>query len=1377
MTHQSFPVLIGSLPRFQENKKVIQVGDKYIVEEHKKETNSKCYSFLRHHTTFFTYHFLYFLTASLIMSGFLAISSKGTSYTDCLFTAVSALTSTGLSCIDLTTSNFGTQFILVLSMILGCTCIVSIVPVIVRIIFIRRKFDQPVVRKTIDLNSLTPSPHEEDITSESHHKKNKNPYEHLRKQFANIPPSPVLTIHAPTEHLNSSQPSNPFLTNSQTTINSQTFTPFLTFDPRYANDPPVRRRARGGHPPQSPATQTPISFAIPTPLTPSDSPRRTPIAHHVFQRGMGSRQNSASAATLTPEASGALISAIQTVQRNASTLNPHHNFTTDLDPHHSEHELKNHSRHRKNVVASITNAGYVAPATSTDTEEKKEIPLYVFSLEYQAMKTIVKAMLLYVGLWIVVPTFLLSIYLVSVPSARDVVAQNMQTVWTRSASLSAGGSYGSILWFSFELTVAAFTSSGFVIDKTNMVMLNDKHHFFVTLLLSLVILAGGPGIFPIPFSLWIRFIRRVVRWKRQIRQKKAQRNNGLSNGNHDQDGGIDGEVIDEDLQSQASGERGQELVLSYVLHHSREIYTSLFGSVESIVLALAYLALVVLDSIALIFLTYPIPHDAGSVSSRVMGLICQGISDRSCGFAFVPMTELRSGGLALLCLTMLVSIYPFTLTLHATALPVSGEEIEREDRKEREEAVLADRVRRGDSELFSLNDRQSRHQRLTPHDRYPHTISGMPTPFSNPFWNEEEGTHEDRNRVYHRDRTSAASESFFDSPLSYTGAETTLVTRPPSFFGTPTSNMTPLPTTDHSHSNPHLEPTHHHGGYHQYLSPTAIHHHFEPSPRPNYVDSKRHHARAFYAARADERVRRGEAEFGRRGRVMPVIVPSETGSWDEAEQNRIRHAIQRHPTSTIIPAFTDSHAEHIQRHSFTSHSPFVADSTHTLPPDRSRSGALEIIPEESSSAVPREPEEAEHPTSLSSLFIPPPDELSQPAQPSTSSAPKVQPPVSSKPPRHPLPPSSFVATSTITPPPLPPSSSPHPDSRPSSPPSTLTLSPAPSPTFLSRHPVLLAIYRIFQDILAAQRDSPLLRDVVWVLVFWVVLVSIEQSRLDSTSDRLTSLHLLFELSSAYANVGLSVGAFPPLNTALSLSASLSVSARLVLALVMLLGKHREMPTTIDKSISVSSFDGAADEALKLLPWTDLREMKLTQAGRDRRRRKLSERKDAKRDGVDENEANNESGVAQVEAQVDQDPENQDDRQEEERTLDDGSAVNGSTESDSALFSQRGSDPSQTSPLSSFPSPLAFTAPITHTPMDSTFLISASDSSVSLSTQSSQANTPLPTAQPPHTPPESVGEHDGGQPATAINALFGLFVPPPDAQPTMAPTLPPEGDNT
>ncbi|KAK2945348.1 hypothetical protein BLNAU_11389 [Blattamonas nauphoetae] len=291
---------------------------------------------------------------------------------------------------------------------------------------------------------------------------------------------------------------------------------------------------------------------------------------------------------------------------------------------------------------------------------------------------------------------------------------------------------------------------------------------------------------------------------------------------------------------------------------------------------------------------------------------------------------------------------------------------------------------------------------------------------------------------------------------------------------------------------------------------------------------------------------------------MPVIVPSETGSRDEAEQSRIRYAIQRHPTS------------------------------------------------------------------LSSLFIPPPDELSQPAQPPTSSAPKVQPPVSSKPQRHPLPSSSFVATSTITPPPLPPSSSPHPDSRPSSLPSMLTLSPAPSPTFLSRHPVLLAIYRIFQDILAAQRDSTLLRDV---------------SRLDSTSDRLTSLHLLFELSSAYANVGLSVGAFPPLNTAISLSAPLSVSAPLVLALVILLGKHREMSTTIDKSISVSSFDGAADEALKLLPWTDLREMKLTQAGRDRRRRKLSKRKDAKREGVDENEARNESEVVQVEAQVDQDEEN------------------------------------------------------------------------------------------------------------------------------------------
>jgi hypothetical protein len=100
-----------------------------------------------------------------------------------------------------------------------------------------------------------------------------------------------------------------------------------------------------------------------------------------------------------------------------------------------------------------------------------------------------------------------------------------------------------------------------------------------------------------------------------------------------------------------------------------------------------------------------------------------------------------------------------------------------------------------------------------------------------------------------------------------------------------------------------------------------------------------------------------------------------------------------------------------------------------------------------------------------------------------------------------------------------------------------------------------------------QVKNIVLRDVSWLLLAWFVISIVENDRVSETGDiNFTESRVLFEIISAFGNVGLSLG-YP--NTATSFSGVWRDLAKLVLVAVMLLGRHRGLPDSIDRAITGS----------------------------------------------------------------------------------------------------------------------------------------------------------------------------------------------------------------
>ncbi|KAK2962726.1 K+ Transporter [Blattamonas nauphoetae] len=1448
MSQSTSNYLIGNLPNFNENKKVVKVGDQYLVEENPTSKPNRFLSFISRHTSYFTYHFSYFLISTLIMSGFLKLSSRSTSYVDCLLTAASGLTSTGITSISLQSSSFTTQLLIVLCMLGGCATIVSIVPVIARMIYISRHFNQPVMKKTIDQeihgeyppDSVSDDTQIDTTTRPQTIRKTPAELEALKKQLSYLAPSPVLTIQLPKQ----SMASRTNLALSNLTLSSSSaslppaVTPMMTFDPRYGqtrqvkrsksrammNDPTARPRATDILRPPSqqqitpsgtsqiiPASQTAVDAAanndypqnIQFTAQPGTVQSQPKNVLHIKRAAPNRKYRTSQSATLTPEAASTLISAIETIQRPSTAPR---NSQLDSSPT-STHQLTVSSLSHlyppqddgKQVVAEIRNTGYVAPATHTEDEEKGSIPLYYFSLEYQAMKSIVKAMIAYVLLWIVVLTLLFSIYIISVPSARSIVGKDMMQAWGLKTTSKQAESYGSVLWFSFVLAVASFTSGGLVCDDSSLMNLHNNYHYFISIFSCIGILAGAPGFFPVPFSIWIRFLRRVSRKRSAKAKQKNENEQTEANQNSNSNASLPSVQSRSHDNHEDEDELGQMLVWNYVLEHSRKIYTGLFGTIESIVLTVAYLSICLVEFVLLAILDIVEGNTLETTRfGRILALFCQSISNRCGGISFVDIGSLHSGSITLLCLTMLVSIYPFTLTLHATTVPMDDEEVQEQIEAEVNTALDADRVRekkrkrrkkrrrerRGKKDAFdewsdtstttssddtvvpvhhnfhlseipsleehlekqrlqkeqkrlakmSRQRRDRKRKRLvqmdskasrqssSEHPNSVNTIGGLGEsqgPFrhsmsslqqerpgvNSPFVGSLDVVEEDDGTLWRTGGTKVAGgeaeraqQELPQTPTQPAHVQFGLQPSEMTISSSRTRTDSPLSSRSRGQLQTHNSDTLRKDQW----SKSDLAKLFA-SPSQDVSDRRRQqsqysssfqtrkaipikpgagHASLLYQTRATQSKRKSDKFLTKRRRIMPIIVPTieaEDGdNWNDAVYDTIQKAPTRNMMLNMLTFNSDMASDDqlttFDQRFFTPTRGRDGRNSASLPTSQ-MAVSMHVFPtSDMTQAVsppllfPENAHTIQHFSSPADTLIPIPESPPQsqtPLRPPSTSVEKelktqtetpadvqkeqslASPDPLRSPPAAPLPTHqrSHSSSDQLTAPrsatPVQPASKPfsRPPVYPTQPEPTLHVSSdddlvtkaddpddtttplvrspveansdgdnehpdavEEKPSFLTRHPVLLAFYRLLQDLGETQQNQPLLRDVLWMFLAWVVLIVSEARRVDDVTANVTPLKVLFEVSSAYGTVGLSTGAVAPTNLSLSFCASLNVFSRLVLTFLMLLGKHREMPTSIDRSISVSSFKGAPEEVLQLLPWNELRKMKLTQAKKRRGRK-------------------------------------------------------------------------------------------------------------------------------------------------------------------------------
>ncbi|KAF2135683.1 uncharacterized protein K452DRAFT_166316 [Aplosporella prunicola CBS 121167] len=94
-------------------------------------------------------------------------------------------------------------------------------------------------------------------------------------------------------------------------------------------------------------------------------------------------------------------------------------------------------------------------------------------------------------------------------------------------------------------------------------------------------------------------------------------------------------------------------------------------------------------------------------------------------------------------------------------------------------------------------------------------------------------------------------------------------------------------------------------------------------------------------------------------------------------------------------------------------------------------------------------------------------------------------------------------------------------------------------------------------------------DIWFQLLAWGVICTIERAKLDSNAPGFSIFSILFEIVSAYGTVGLSTGV--P-SDSYSLSGAFDTGSKLVMAAVMLRGRHRGLPLAIDRSILLPGED-------------------------------------------------------------------------------------------------------------------------------------------------------------------------------------------------------------
>ncbi|EFA79266.1 transmembrane protein [Heterostelium album PN500] len=97
----------------------------------------------------------------------------------------------------------------------------------------------------------------------------------------------------------------------------------------------------------------------------------------------------------------------------------------------------------------------------------------------------------------------------------------------------------------------------------------------------------------------------------------------------------------------------------------------------------------------------------------------------------------------------------------------------------------------------------------------------------------------------------------------------------------------------------------------------------------------------------------------------------------------------------------------------------------------------------------------------------------------------------------------------------------------------------------------------------------LIRD-IFILYICILLIGIfEETRLDIPDNSFTVFHVMFEVVSAFGTVGLTMGN-PKIQS--SFSTLLGVTSKLIIIIVMLLGKHRSLPDSVDNAVAIQDKD-------------------------------------------------------------------------------------------------------------------------------------------------------------------------------------------------------------
>ena len=109
--------------------------------------------------------------------------------------------------------------------------------------------------------------------------------------------------------------------------------------------------------------------------------------------------------------------------------------------------------------------------------------------------------------------------------------------------------------------------------------------------------------------------------------------------------------------------------------------------------------------------------------------------------------------------------------------------------------------------------------------------------------------------------------------------------------------------------------------------------------------------------------------------------------------------------------------------------------------------------------------------------------------------------------------------------------------------------------------------RLFKRFANAYREETIVRDLVLLWFAWFFIIMIEQNEMEKDYENHNPYILLFELSSAYGNIGLSLGRK---GTTCSYCATLKVSSQFILVLIFLLGKHRGLPLAVDAAVNLDN---------------------------------------------------------------------------------------------------------------------------------------------------------------------------------------------------------------